>query len=72
MLGNRNFYWNFLPANGSAGGILVGVNGNVFYIIASDIRKVSVVVKIRKNDVVIRMTSVYGSPYEDEIGRAHV
>ena len=67
MLGNRNFYWNFLPANGSAGGILVGVNGDIFDIIAWDIRKfsVSVVVKIRRNDVVIRMTTVYGSPYED-------
>ena len=43
------------------------MNGDIFDIIAWDIRKfsVSLVVKIRKNDVVIRMTTVYGSPYED-------
>jgi hypothetical protein len=34
LLGNRNFAWNHLPAVGSAGRILVGVNCDLFYIIA--------------------------------------
>ena len=50
VIGNRNFYWNYLPANGSAGGILVGVNANIFDIISWEIKSfsVSVIVKIRK------------------------
>jgi hypothetical protein len=38
LLGNRNFSWNHLPAAGSAGGILVGVNSDLFDIIAWEIK----------------------------------
>ena len=67
MLGNRNFAWNYLPTVGSAGGILVGVNLDLFEVIAWDIRKfsVSVVIKIRSMDKVVRITTVYGSAYEE-------
>jgi hypothetical protein len=34
LLGNRNFEWNWLPANGSAGGILVGVDTDIFKIVS--------------------------------------
>jgi exonuclease III len=36
---NRNFVWNFLPAKGTAGGILVGVDSDIFDIIAWDMGK---------------------------------
>ena len=67
VIGNRNFYWNYLPANGSAGGILVGVNAYIFDIISWEIKSfsVSVIVKIRKNEIIVRFTTVYGSPYEE-------
>jgi hypothetical protein len=34
LQGNRNFIWNHLPAVGSAGGILIGVNADLFEVIA--------------------------------------
>ena len=46
VIGNRNFSWNHLPANGSAGGILVGVNCDIFYVVAWDIRNFSVSVVV--------------------------
>jgi hypothetical protein len=30
ILGNRDFEWNFMPAVGTAGGILVGLNKDIF------------------------------------------
>jgi hypothetical protein len=67
VLGNRIFSWNFLPANGSAGGILVEVNNDMFDIISWDIRmfSVSVVVKNKPDDLVLRITTLYVSPYEE-------
>jgi hypothetical protein len=67
VLGNRNFAWNHLPAFGSAGGILVGVNLDLFDIVAWEIKSfsVSVVVRHKINDTVSRITTVYGSPYEE-------
>jgi hypothetical protein len=48
-MGNRNFIWNHLPAFGSAGGIFVGVNGDLFEALSWNIRSfsVSVAVKIK-------------------------
>jgi exonuclease III len=67
ILGNRNFEWNFRPAVGSAGGILVGVNSDIFEVISWDIKSfsVSTVVRVKSSGVVIRLTTVYGSPYEE-------
>jgi exonuclease III len=64
---NINFSWNYLPAKGSAGGILVGVDSNIFDIIAWDIKSFSVscVIRNKVDSVVWRHVSVYGSPYEE-------
>jgi hypothetical protein len=66
LLGNRNFIWNHLPAVGSACGILVGVNGDLFEVIAWEIKtfSVSVVLKNKISENICRITTVYGSAYE--------
>ena len=66
ILGNRNFIWNFLPARGSAGGILVGISGDLFDVVSWDIRKfsVSVIASFKADGKLIRITTVYGSAYE--------
>jgi hypothetical protein len=68
VLGNRNFAWNHLPTVGSAGGILVGINLNLFDVVAWDIRNysVSVVARNKIADVVVRITTVYGYPYDEK------
>jgi hypothetical protein len=50
-LGNRNFGWNFVPACGTAGGILVGVNSDVFEVISWEVKvfSVSTIVKIKSS-----------------------
>jgi hypothetical protein len=60
LLGNRNFIWNHLPAVGTAGGILVGVNNDLLEVIAWKIKSfsVSVVVENRRNDLITRITPV--------------
>jgi hypothetical protein len=67
VLGNRNFVWNHLPAVGSAGGILDGVNLDLLYIVAWEIKNFSfsVVVRNKISDITIRITTVYCSPYEE-------
>src|SRR3954465_7468243 len=66
LLGNRNFAWNFLPSQGTAGGILVGVNLDLFDVVSWDIRSfsVSVVLKNKVTAFTGRITTVYGSAYE--------
>jgi hypothetical protein len=68
LLGNRNFVWNFLPAVGTSGGILVGINADLLEVLAWEIKtfSVSAVVKNRRNDYICRITTVYGSAYEDK------
>jgi exonuclease III len=63
----RNFVWNSLPAKGTAGGILVGVDSDLFEIIAWDIKvfSVSCILKNKVDSRVWRHISVYGSPYEE-------
>jgi hypothetical protein len=48
-------------------GILVGVNGDVFEVISWEIKSfyVSTVVKITSSGMIVRLTTVYGSPYEE-------
>jgi hypothetical protein len=67
LLGNINFSWNHLPVIGSAGGILVGVNCDLFDIIAQEIKNfsISVVFKNKISDFTCRITTVYGSAYEE-------
>jgi exonuclease III len=64
---SRNFVWNSLPAKGTAGGILVGVDSDLFEIIAWDIKdfSVSCILKNKVDSRVWRHISVYGSPYEE-------
>uniref|UniRef100_A0ACD5T970 Uncharacterized protein n=1 Tax=Avena sativa TaxID=4498 RepID=A0ACD5T970_AVESA len=68
LLGNRNFGWNYLPAVGTAGGILVGINCDKFDIVAWDIRvfSVSTVVRNKVSGANIRITTVYGPSYDDK------
>jgi exonuclease III len=63
----HNFIWNFLPANGTAGGILVGFDSNKFEIIAWQVKQFCISAMVRNTDskLVWRFISVYGSAYEE-------
>ena len=68
IVGNRMFEWNSLPAVGTAGGILVGVDVDFFEIISWEIKdfSVSVIVRIKACGAVVRVITVYGSSYDDK------
>jgi exonuclease III len=61
------FSWNFLPAVGTAGGVLVGINEENFEVISWSIRtfSVAVVVKYKKDKLIWNLVYVYGSTYEE-------
>jgi hypothetical protein len=63
---NGKFSWNWLPAVKTAGGILVGINSDLFDIVRWDIFSycVSVQIKAKNDNVVWRCIVVYGSDYE--------
>ena len=67
LVGSRNFSWHHLPSKGSAGGILMGVDADLFEIISwSHLDySVSCVLKMKSKDVTFRIITVYGSPYEE-------
>ena len=67
IVGNRNFSWNMLPSIGSAGGILMGVDLDLFDILSWEIRKFSIAcqVNFRPKNLSLTFISVYGSPYEE-------
>jgi hypothetical protein len=67
LTGNIPFEWHFLPAIGSAGGILVGANSELFSVTVGDIQKysVSAFLQDRKIGFNWRLVVVYGSPYEE-------
>jgi hypothetical protein len=62
-----NFNWHCMPARGTAGGLLIGLNQIEFDIIAWQYFKYSVAVIIRNqcDSFVWRLIAVYGSPYEN-------
>jgi hypothetical protein len=62
----EKFTWNWLPAKDTAGGILVGVNSDMFEVVRCDTFEytVSTLLKVKKSDVIWRFISVYGSDYE--------
>jgi exonuclease III len=64
---HKDFIWHFLPADGTAGGILVGLSNKQFELIAC--RKtnsyVSMIVRNSVDKFVRRFISVYGSAYEE-------
>jgi hypothetical protein len=61
------YTWNWLPAVGTAGGILVGVKEDSFEVISWELFKycVSVIIRDRRNGTVWRFVSVYGSSYDE-------
>lgn len=65
--GNSNFSWNFLLSVGSAGGILMGVDLDLFDITSWEIRdfSISCYFTIKSNNAHVRFITVYGSPYDD-------
>lgn len=67
LTGNIPFQWHFLPANGSAGGILVGLNRDLFDITVGDILRysVSITVQSRRTHLTWKLVVIYGSPYEE-------
>ena len=67
LTGNTPFSWCFKPANGSAGGILLGVNSNIFHLTVSDILEFSISAMIldKKSGFSWKLIVVYGSPYEE-------
>lgn len=64
---NRDFIWHHLPANGTAGGILVGVDADIFEVISWNTLKFSVScnLKLKASGVTFRLVAVYGSPYDE-------
>jgi hypothetical protein len=74
LLENRNFVWNNLPAVGTASGILVWVNNDLLEVISSEIKSFSIIVVVKnsRNDLVTRITIVYGSSYEDKKAGIHL
>jgi hypothetical protein len=64
---DMNFSWRYLPANGSAGGILVGFNSSIFDILGWQEFKYCGVARITNqgDGFEWRMISVYGSPYDE-------
>lgn len=64
---NRNFAWHHLPTNGTAGGILVGVDTDIFYVLSWNVLKFSVscILKLKSSGISFRLVYVYGSPYDE-------
>jgi exonuclease III len=62
-----NFSWQFLPANKTASGILLGVRDDSFRIAGVSVLKSSVNVILRddRSNFSWRLCVVYGSPYEE-------
>lgn len=62
-----NFSWNHLPANGTAGGILMGVDLDAFDIVSWNILNFSITCKVKLigKNTEFRIVTVYGSSYEE-------
>ena len=63
---NSSFSWNYLPADGTAGGILVGFRNSKFDIISWEINcfSISTIVKNTTDHVIWKLITVYGSAYD--------
>jgi hypothetical protein len=68
LAGRKQLCWNWLPANKTVGGILMGVNFDIFAVDSSDIRTFSFsCVLINKKDKMRSIICiVYGSAYEEK------
>jgi hypothetical protein len=67
LTGNVPFKWHSLPAVGSAGGILIDVNTEVFSVTESDILNYSASVFLQevRTSFKWKLVVIYGSPYEE-------
>jgi hypothetical protein len=61
------FSWEFLPANGTSGGILVRVRDESFIMSGVSVLKssVSCMLQDKKSNFCWKLVVVYGSPYEE-------
>jgi hypothetical protein len=61
------FCWNWLPADGTKGGILVGIKQDTLDIVSWDVHtfSISCFIKSKVDGVVWRFISVYGSAYDE-------
>lgn len=64
---SKVFEWHHLPAIGSAGGILMGVDVDIFDILAWDSKNFSVscTLTLKATQKTFRVVAVYGSPYDE-------
>lgn len=67
LTGNTPFSWEFVKANGSAGGLLVGANSDIFTLSTCLTFKyaISVVLTNKVSGFSFKWVTVYGSPYEN-------
>lgn len=67
MSNNKDFTWHVLPADNTAGGILVGLNNDLFEVICFSDKKYCVVVTVKnKSDGFIwQLVAVYGTAYNE-------
>jgi hypothetical protein len=69
MLNNisKSMEWNYLPAEGTAGGILLGFRSSIFEVISWQNFKFCSTAIVRNigDKVTWRFVTVYGSPYEE-------
>ena len=67
IAGNKNFVWHQLPASGTAGGVLVGINGDLFETVGFLNHKFCITATIRNkmDKVVWQFVAVYGTAYNE-------
>jgi hypothetical protein len=60
--------WNFIPANGAARGILVGIKSSQFNILSWQELQYSTITMIRNStdNFIWRLVVVHGSPYDEK------
>ena len=68
LAGNKHFCWKWLPARGTAGGILMGVDADNFDIVDWSVNTFSVSCKVmnKKDGFGSMITTVYGPVYDDK------
>lgn len=66
--GNANFQWQWLPANGKSGGILMGVKGDLLEVEESSILNFCITMSIRNRITNFRfiIVTVYGPAHHDQ------
>jgi hypothetical protein len=67
LTGYTPFTWFYQPAKGAAGGILVGLNSDLYVAIVGSILDLSISIMVLDKKICLnwKLVVVYGSPYED-------